>query len=309
MKILIISGFLGAGKTSFIKAMAKATGKEFVIVENEFGELGVDGKILREEFKSSEVQSDMKIWEISEGCICCSLNLDFSLSVLTISNALNPDYLIIEPSGVALTSNIIKKLNKICYEKIELLAPVAVVDIENFLVSKIEFSEYFNDQVQSAGIIVISKSEDVEHNEFEKVKASLNISNEVIFPMKHYSYWDTEEWQKVLNRKIVYSKDSETMSFKDITIPKEQELESMSMKDPDIANPDELYHVLNQLCTGKYGRVIRAKGYLNKNNPFRFELVEGKFMISGIDTISSSRAVVIGRDLEDEKIKKLFNQI
>lgn len=111
MKILIISGFLGAGKTSFIKAMSKAVGRQFVIVENEFSELDIDAQFLKNN-NEMENSSDMKVWELSEGCICCSLKLDFSNSVLTIANTLDPDFLIVEPSGIAQLSNILSQLKK-----------------------------------------------------------------------------------------------------------------------------------------------------------------------------------------------------
>lgn len=75
MKILIISGFLGSGKTTFIKEMVKKTKKQFVIVENEFGKLGLDGNLIKENFNNEEI----KIWELTEGCICCSLNLDLHI--------------------------------------------------------------------------------------------------------------------------------------------------------------------------------------------------------------------------------------
>lgn len=176
------------------------------------------------------------------------------------------------------------------------------------MTSKRDFSRYFNNQVQSAGTVVISKSEDIDYAEFVRIKEKLNLSDKIVFTKKHYSLWDSHDWDKVFNRKLIFPKNSESIEFKDIGIPKEQELESISVKDSDIVNPDELYHVLDELCTGKYGRIIRAKGYLNKNKPFRFELVEGKFMISGIDSITNSRAVVIGKDLKREAIKKLFKR-
>ena len=89
MKILIVSGFLGAGKTTFIKALAKHTKKDFAILENEYGAAGIDADRLRAE----EGQSPVNIWEMTEGCICCSAKGDFSLSVLSIANTIDPEYL------------------------------------------------------------------------------------------------------------------------------------------------------------------------------------------------------------------------
>ena len=90
MKILIVSGFLGAGKTTYIKALAKHTKKDFAILENEYGAAGIDADRLRAE----EGQSPVNIWEMTEGCICCSAKGDFSLSVLSIANTIDPEYLL-----------------------------------------------------------------------------------------------------------------------------------------------------------------------------------------------------------------------
>ncbi len=308
MKILIISGFLGSGKTSFIKAMAKATGREFVIVENEFGELGIDGEILKQDLPRSETDAEMKIWELSEGCICCSLNLDFSLSVLTIHNAINPDYLVVEPSGVAMLSKILQQIHRVRYGDIELLAPVTVVDYENYLISKREFSEYFDDQVASAGILVVSKSEGVDPEDFDKLKEQLSLADDVLFPREHYSKWRKEDWDRILTRKLLITEDKDKpFSFQDMEVPKEQALESLSLVYPGINNPDELYHALEKLIAGDYGRIVRAKGYMGKKHGFRFELVEGTFLITGMEKVEHPRIVVIGKHLKRSEIRKLFS--
>ena len=101
MKILVISGFLGAGKTTFIKALAEKTDKRFVVMENEYGEGGIDGGFLA----SGTGQAEMKVWELTEGCICCTMKADFASSILTISNTLDPEYLVVEPTGLGKLGN------------------------------------------------------------------------------------------------------------------------------------------------------------------------------------------------------------
>lgn len=91
MKILIVSGFLGAGKTTLIKEMANKTKRDFVVMENEYGDVDIDSNILKDE--------GMNIWELTEGCVCCTMKQDFASSILTIANSLDPEYLIVEPTG------------------------------------------------------------------------------------------------------------------------------------------------------------------------------------------------------------------
>ena len=153
MDILIVSGFLGAGKTTFIKALSKKTGKEFAILENEYSDLGVDGERLQD--------STINIWELTEGCICCSTKQDFAQSVLTIANTISPDYLVVEPTGVAKLGNIIKNLQRIEYEKIRLLSPICILDIEGIRSYGNEFPDIFKDQICSAGQVILSKTENL----------------------------------------------------------------------------------------------------------------------------------------------------
>ena len=113
----------------------------------------------------------MQIWELTEGCICCSMNQDFSLSVVTIANTLRPDYLLVELSGVVLPGCIIRGLKKISYEHIGLLAPVTIVDAGHFRAARRDYPDYFSDQLAAAGWVVLSKSERITEDEFAQLEA------------------------------------------------------------------------------------------------------------------------------------------
>ena len=111
---------MGAGKTTFIKALAKHTGKEFAILENEYGAAGIDEDRLRDRSWQS---GTVNIWEMTEGCICCSAKGDFALSVLSIANAVDPEYLVIEPTGVGKLGNVMENLKQIEYDRITHFSP------------------------------------------------------------------------------------------------------------------------------------------------------------------------------------------
>ena len=119
MKILLVSGFLGAGKTTFIKEMAKNINLEFVVLENEYADIGIDGDFLDEK--------NLNVWEMSEGCICCSMKGDFKSSIKRIYSEINPEYLIIEPTGVGMLSSIVENIREIDNNDIEILNPLTLI--------------------------------------------------------------------------------------------------------------------------------------------------------------------------------------
>lgn len=134
MKILVVSGLLGAGKTTFIRTLAERTKKDFAVMENEYGAVNVDGDLL-------EQTKDLNIWELTECCICCSMQNDFATSILTIANTVDPEYLIVEPTGVGMLSKIIENIQKIEYERITLLEPLTILDGTMYDRCMSEFSE------------------------------------------------------------------------------------------------------------------------------------------------------------------------
>ena len=104
---------------------------------------------------------DIKIWELTQGCICCSVNLDLTYSILTIHNTLNPDYLIIEPSGVAKLSKVLERLKKIEYGNIEIGIPITIIDAYNLFKNLKENQDYISDFIRHSGLVILSKSEEL----------------------------------------------------------------------------------------------------------------------------------------------------
>ena len=150
MKIDIFSGFLGAGKTTLIKKLLQEAykGEKVVLIENEFGEIGIDGGFLEE--------AGVNITEMNSGCICCSLVGDFSKALKQVANDYAPDRIIIEPSGVGKLSDVIKAVSSAEVEGAELNAFCAVVDASKCKMYMKNFGEFFIDQVENAGCIVLS---------------------------------------------------------------------------------------------------------------------------------------------------------
>ena len=153
-KVDIISGFLGAGKTTFIKQLINQvfTGEKLVLIENEFGEIGIDGGFLKD--------AGIEITEMNSGCICCTLVGDFSKALQKVIEEYHPDRVIIEPSGVGKLSDVARAVENVKKETdIEITGRITVVDGKKAKMYMKNFGEFFEDQVQHASTIVISRTQ------------------------------------------------------------------------------------------------------------------------------------------------------
>ena len=163
MKILLVSGFLGAGKTTFIKKMAKNINLEFVVLENEYADIGIDGDFLDEK--------NLNVWEMSEGCICCSMKGDFKSSIKKIYFEINPEYLVIEPTGVGMLSSIIENIREINNNDIEILSPLTLIDITSFNEYLETFNNFFIDNLKNTGKVILTKLENYNPFDIENLKS------------------------------------------------------------------------------------------------------------------------------------------
>ena len=153
-KIDIISGFLGAGKTTFIKKLLEEaiSGEQVVLIENEFGEIGIDAGFLK--------NSGIEIREMNSGCICCSLVGDFGKSLAEVLTKYKPDRVIIEPSGVGKLSDVMKAVRDVAAEiEVTLNSAVTIVDVAKCRMYMKNFGEFFNNQIENAGTVVLSRTD------------------------------------------------------------------------------------------------------------------------------------------------------
>ena len=152
-KIDVVSGFLGAGKTTLINRLIREAyeGEKVVLIENEFGEIGIDGGFLKD--------AGIEISEMNSGCICCSLVGDFSLALQKVVNDYTPDRILIEPSGVGKLSDVTKAILDANIEGAVLNSSVAVVDVNKCKMYMKNFGEFFNDQISHAGCILFSHTD------------------------------------------------------------------------------------------------------------------------------------------------------
>ncbi len=325
MKVLVVSGFLGSGKTTFIKEIARKTGREFVIYENEFGQQDLDARELKK-------IDDLTIYESTENCICCSGKQDFASSILTISNTLDPDYLIVEPTGVAKLSSVLDNVNLVSYERIELLEPVVIVDGTAWKFHKDKFEDIYLDQVKTTKAIVVSKTNMMGGGEVQELCAWLQEVNP-------QAYIETGSWEKLdpyvffslLERDCRESKCSEESNQEidaghshthdhhyhhdhehggnEYQHDKETGFESVSLRNIKLPSEGHLLWLMDALVVGVFGDIVRAKGILPCPNQWlRFDIAGKLWQVTGTEPSddNESLGVFIGSDLHLDWIKEAF---
>ena len=170
-KIDIFSGFLGAGKTTLIKKLITEAfaGQQVVLIENEFGEIGIDGGFLQD--------SGINITEMNSGCICCSLVGDFGKALKKVIAEYHPDRILIEPSGVGKLSDVIAAVSKVTNDEVTLGYTVAVADAGKVKVYMKNFGEFYNNQIEAAGTIILSRTQKLTQEKLEAAVALLREKN------------------------------------------------------------------------------------------------------------------------------------
>ncbi len=171
-KIDIISGFLGAGKTTLIKKLIKEVfaGQKVVLIENEFGEIGIDGGFLKD--------AGINITEMNSGCICCSLVGDFAVALRQVVDQFHPDHILIEPSGVGKLSDVRRAIENTAKDcDLEIGSLVTVADVKKVKMYMKNFGEFYNNQIESAGTIILSRTQDVDKDKLDAAIAMIREKN------------------------------------------------------------------------------------------------------------------------------------
>lgn len=329
MKILVISGFLGAGKTTFIQELVRRTGRDFAIYENEYGEADIDARRLRED-------SDLRVWESVENCICCSGKQDFAASILTISNSIDPEFLIVEPTGVAKLQSILENIGKVTWERISLLAPVTIVDAQAWQQQRYDFPEIFDNQLSAARSVVVSKLSPGSEADNAAIADAVPVTDVTVIAgaapiadvapiaslvselnpkaelIAKSSYADIpdEWWENLLHRP--FDKDTAEPAEEDAHEGESHghaniDLETMSLQHAELPSPAHLIWLLDAASAGVFGKLARAKGSLPCGNQWlKFDLVERAWAITGNEPQEDSRCVFIGRNLLRSGLREVF---
>ena len=313
-KIDIVSGFLGAGKTTFIKKMLKESflDEQVVLIENEFGEIGIDGGFLKD--------SGIQIREMNSGCICCSLVGDFGKSLKEVVDTYHPDRILIEPSGVGKLSDVIKAVQGVQEEiDAKLNSFITVVDVMKCRLYHRNFGEFFSNQITYAGAIILSRTDKAKQEKIEESIAILRELNKkapiITTPIEQLS---GEKLLETMEGNL--SLEEELMSELACPICGDHHHEH------DHHHADEVFtswgcettrkytkeQVENILVTLEqesiYGTILRAKGMVaaEAGEWIYFDFVPEEYEIRSGAPEYTGRICVIGSQLEEQKLKELF---
>lgn len=323
-KVDIISGFLGSGKTTLIKKLMaeKLHDEKLVIIENEFGEIGIDGSILKE--------SGIEVKEINSGCICCTLVGDFGKSIEEVLHKYKPDRIIIEPSGVGKLSDILKACDSLSSKDLLTINMViTVVDILKYKMYILNFGEFYENQIKHAKTIILSRSQKAEADKLVKFTGEIGKLN----PKANII---TTPWEELNAGQIISAAEQNGSAALEQQIKKvvlkrhvhpegckcgckgtqhthhnaDEFFEVWGAETPKTYDAATLRKILENLgSTGRYGNILRAKGIIqsDRSNWVQFDYVPGEFEIKDSGADYTGRLCVIGRELNRKELDSLFN--
>ena len=296
MKILVVSGFLGAGKTTFISHLINKSGIKPVILENEYGDDSLDSKQLKK-------NDDVKVLEFMEGCVCCSKKDGFVNSLLTIHSSLDPEYLIVEPSGVGKLSNVIENINKVTFGNIELLNPIVILSISQIDNYINDYPDIYIDQIKNAGTIVLSKIENESIENINQAKEKiLRFNKQANIVDTPYQYKDKSFFEELMDHK----NEAELIKNNSNNIAN---IKQESFVNPNLKNMGQLISLLEATLRNQFGNIVRAKGELMiSGERIRFDLADNQYAIIKTDDDNSDcKVVFIGKDINRNLLSNYLN--
>lgn len=307
MKVDIISGFLGAGKTTLIKKLLDTLVKDekVAIVENEYGEVGIDGDLLKDR--------RIEVKEINSGCICCTIKGDFKQNILDIISNYRPDRIIIEPSGVANFSQVLESIKEANIEGLRINMKITMVDAQNVHMYMKNFGDFYRSQLVNTNTIILTRVEKLSDKEITHVCNEIKtINNKANIITTELSKLSPERIIQVSEKKVEslienINKKPKRIGLRRVSAP--EFFENWGVETPKTFEYSELVKILNEFQNNKHGEVLRAKGIIKSkdNKWFKFDFVPNDISIVNYKSDYTGRVCVIGRNLNKDSIDKLFS--
>ena len=300
IKLDVIAGFLGAGKTTLIKQLLKDLSRKekIVIIENEIGEVNIDVQDLQ------NLKANIK--EITSGCVCCSLSTNLITTLNAIGEEGSLDRIIIEPTGLASISDLLGTfdyLNKSIF-KINLI--ITILDVYELELFAGNFGTFFSDQIRKSKTIILSKLDIASEGDIEFAKYYANDLNPFT-PIIDIS-WDKIKIEYlenlIQNTQITQKKSHQHHKYKQSF----DEFENITLKPKELYSKDILFLILKEIKSKACGNIIRMKGFLSldENVSMKIDYVLGQIYITETNLKSENILVIIGKGLETIKLKEMF---
>lgn len=324
-KIDIFSGFLGAGKTTLIKKLIKEgyQNEQLVLIENEFGEIGIDGGFLKE--------AGIQINEMNSGCICCSLVGDFRQALTKVLEEYHPDRIIIEPSGVGKLSDVINAVKAVTNDEVQLNSFITVADASKCKIYMKNFGEFYNNQIENASTIILSRTQNVSDDKLDAALTLLRQHNEKAAIV-------TTPWDQLTGAQILAATEGKALLTVD-DVHTEEECDDPECEchhhhhDHDEHDHHHHHHHADEVFTSwgsetarkytkeeigsilsalsdseKYGLVLRAKGIVpcTDGTWIHYDFVPEESEIRTGSADYTGRICVIGSKLNEPALAELF---
>ncbi len=290
MKVLILSGFLGAGKTTFLLQLVKHL-KNVVILENDYAR-DVDRELLSNQ--------DNLTYSIDEGCACCTRGEELEGSILSIANAVNPEYLVIEPTGLCSLSTLIKRVKKVEYERIQYIGSIAILEMPRYKKIEEDYPDLYLDSLQNANYIILSKSEESDDKAFVEAAEHFALNSNAQVATRHYTQFDEADWQQVLDSLSPLAEVKES----------HYHYHAMTLDYAAVAFVDmhQMGTCFNALLEGRFGIIMRAKGGIKiADKYYRIDIVDKEFTFDVVEK-PITHLVFIGKELDQNAFDVLFKK-
>lgn len=308
-KIDIVSGFLGAGKTTIIKKLLKEEYKDekVVVLENEFGKVNIDGQVLKD--------SGVVVKEMTAGCICCSLSSSFDDSIIEILESFKPDRIIVEPTGIVMLSEVISGCISNKYsDLIQLNMVITVVDVKRFKLTYSYSKEFLENQIKATQSIILSKTEGIAD---EIIQETI----EKLYEINKEALVINLPWDKVTAAELISAVKYKPMINTTEKSPNEnnigkliggkrrQRIEACEIETETKFSKARIKDIFFELAkVTEYGNIIRGKGVISEDgcSGLKFDYVPGDLTFESFNLEALGKICIIGMNLNKDRIKELF---
>ncbi len=298
--INIVSGFLGCGKTTFLNKVIPNMQGSNALIENEFGNIGIDGDL---------IQHSLPIKEIYSGCICCTVKENFNKALEELVLEYKPDNIFIEPSGVGSLSDILKVCNRVSLNStlnIKIRDVITIVDVDSFNDYSENFGSFYLDQIENAQMIFLSHFENLVDSEVEEIIEKISLINPKATIFK-------EPWISLSGEEIVEtinSMESYDIELKDrpAFLAANKMFQTFSIDKLRAFSEEEIDKILLSLNQQEYGFIVRAKGIvqLSTKKLVYFDYTPHHYHWEYLETVKTTKVTVIGSNLDKKKIVGIF---